>query len=166
MNARDAKKNDAKSCSDIVIREMITEDERLVKEFFETMGGESRALFNRGDYNRRRTLKYCANQNPQSRYWIATLDEKMAGYVFFTDWNTTIPELGIAVREDLWGKHLGSRLMDHAIEEAKKAGKGGIRLTTQMANLRGQVLYEKKGFKLMGQYKNAVELFYLLWFEV
>ena len=166
MNARDTKKNDAKSSGDIVIREMITADEVLVKEFFDSMGGESRAFFNRRDYNRRRALKYCANQNPQSRYWVATLKEKMAGYVFFTDWNTTIPELGIAVREDLWGKHLGSRLMDYAIEEAKKAGKGGIRLTTQMANLRGQMLYEKKGFQLMGQYKNAVELFYLLWFEV
>lgn len=165
MNATETKTNANKACEGIVLREMRTEDENLVKEFFDSMGGESRALFNRRDYNRRRALKHCADPNPQSRYWIATLDEKMAGYVFFADWNTTIPELGIAVREDLWGMHLGSRLMDHAIDEAKKAGKGGIRLTTHMANLRGQMLYEKKGFQLMGQYKNAVELFYLLWFK-
>ena len=89
----------------------------------------------------------------------------MLGFVFLTDWNTTIPALGIGVRDDLKGMHLGSRLMDLAIDEVKRAGKGGIRLTTHIANLRGQMLYEKKGFRCMGQYTNGLEVFYLLWFE-
>ena len=89
----------------------------------------------------------------------------MLGFVYFTDWNTTLPALGIGVRDDWKGMHLGSRLMDLAIGEVKRAGKGGIRLTTHIANLRGQMLYEKKGFRCMGQYTNGLEVFYLLWFE-
>ena len=149
-----------------IFRALTEKDIALVNEFFDSMGGESRALYNRTDYQRTWALKYCQRQNdPARRYWMAEKDGQMLGFVFLADWNTTIPMLGIGVRDDLKGMHLGSRLMDLAIEEVKKAGKGGIRLTTHIANLRGQMLYEKKGFRCMGQYTNGLEVFYLLWFE-
>jgi GNAT superfamily N-acetyltransferase len=88
----------------------------------------------------------------------------MAGYVFFLDFNTSIPQLGLAVRDDLAGKGLGGYLVDFAIDAVKKAGKGGIQLTTHVANLRAQALYEKKGFVLVGPTKNGTEFFYLLRF--
>lgn len=148
-----------------VLRPMMSEDKELVNEFFDAMGAESRAIFNRTDYQRKWALKYCRRADLTRRYWVAELDGKMLGFVFFFDWNTTIPMLGIGVRDDLKGMHLGGRLMDYAIEAAKEAGKGGIRLTTHVANLRGQMLYEKKGFRCMGQANNPLEVFYLLWFE-
>ena len=148
-----------------VLRPMMSEDKELVNEFFDAMGAESRAMFNRTDYQRKWMLKYCAKQDPSQHYWLAESDGKMLGFVFFHQWNTTIPMLGIGVRDDLKGMHLGGRLMDYAIEAAKEAGKGGIRLTTHVANLRGQMLYEKKGFRCMGQANNPLEVFYLLWFE-
>ena len=157
-------KEDLYTSQEVVIRPMAGGDETLVNEFFDAMGSEARALYNRTDYQRKWALRYCAKQDPARRYWMAILDEKMVGFVFFNDWNTTIPALGIGVRDGLWGLHLGSRLLDYAIEQVRNAGKGGIRLTTHVANLRGQMLYEKKGFRCMGQYTNGQELFYLLWF--
>ena len=148
--------------NDILFRDMKSEDETLVNEFFDAMGAESRALFNRQDCNRQGALSYCAAQDSAHHYWIAIIEGKMAGYVFFAEWNTGVPCLGIAVRDDIKGKHLGSRLMDFAIEKAKAAGKGGIRLSTQFANLRGQVLYENKGFQCLGIYRSMGELLYLL----
>ncbi len=145
----------------INIREMKHGDEGLINEFFDNMGYESRAFFNRTDYNRKGALRYCNSPDPTRRYWIAEYDGKMAGYVFFMDYNTSIPCLGIAVRDDLQGLHLGTTLMTFAINHIKEAGKGGIQLTTVFANLRGQMLYEKMGFKCMGQYKNGQEFFYL-----
>jgi len=85
--------------------------------------------------------------------------------VFFMQWGTGIPVLGIAVRDGIRGKGLGGKLIDYAIAEAKAAGKGGISLTTQFANLRGQTLYESRGFERMGQYVNGIEIFYLLAFK-
>ena len=152
----------AKDCFDnIEIRELRTGDEALINDLFDSMGGESRSLFNRRDYNRKGALKYYLRPDPNRKYWIAMLENRIAGYVFFLDWNTTIPMLGIAVREDLQGRHLGTRLIAFAQQTAREAGKGGIQLTTHMANLRGQALYEKMGFQCMGQYRNAMELFYL-----
>lgn len=144
------------------IRELKAGDEPLINDLFDRMGGESYSLFNRRDYNRKGALRYCARPDAGRKYWIALLpDGTIAGYVFFLDWNTTIPMLGIAVRDDLRGMHIGTGLISFAQETARAAGKGGIQLTTHFANLRGQALYEKMGFQCMGQYRNGQELYYL-----
>ena len=145
----------------MTLRELTAGDEPLLNEFFDQMGGESRALFNRRDYNRKGVLKQCTRPDPTRRYWLALLDEKMVGYVFFLDWNSGVPELGLAVRDELQGKHLGRTLVSFALETARNAGKGGVILTTHLANLRAQALYEATGFRQMGVCKNGTEFLYL-----
>ena len=157
--------NDKDITNDIKLRELRSDDENIINEFFDSMGGESRSLFNRRDYNRRGALKQCAKPLPDRKYWIAELDGKMAAYVFFLAWDTSIPELGIAVRDELQGMHIGKHLMSFALQTAKDSGKGGIQLTTHVANLRAQALYEDMGFVCKGLYKNGMELFYLLSFR-
>lgn len=142
-------------------RAVTAEDEGVINEFFDAMGGESRALFNRRDYNRNGVLKYCRRPDPTRRYWLAELDGRMAGYVFFLSFDTSIPELGLALCDDLQGQHLGRELVAFAQNEAHACGKGGILLTTHVANVRAQALYEAMGFVCMGTCKNGTELFYL-----
>jgi len=96
---------------------------------------------------------------------MAELDGKMAGYVFLWDLHTSIPWLGIAVREDLKGKRLGRRLIAHAQSYVRDMGKGGIQLTTHLANIRGQVLYETMGFQRVGIHGASGEFYYLWRFE-
>ena len=145
----------------LVLREAGADDEKIIGEFFDAMGAESRSLFNRRDFNRRGVLKSCAHADENRRYVIALLDGKMAGYYFFLDWNTGIPELGLAVRDDLRGMGIGTYLLSLAKDEASNAGKGGLQLTTHVANLRAQTLYESAGFVNKGLCKNGSELFYL-----
>ena len=136
-------------------------DEPLIEDFFNLLDPHSTALFNRRNYNKRGVLRFCANPDPHRRYWMAELDGKMAGYVFFLDFHTSIPELGVAVRSELQGNGLGRHLVEFAINTAAECGKGGIQLTTHVANLRAQTLYEALGFMCMGSCKNGCELFYL-----
>ena len=149
---------------ELEIREIRMGDEPLINEFFDAMGGESRALFNRRDFNRRGVLKFCARPDKTRRYWLAERDGVMIGYVFFLDFNSSIPSLGIAVRDEYHGMGIGHRLILFAKERIKEAGKGGIQLTTHLANIRAQSLYESEGFACMGQCKNGSELFYLFRF--
>ena len=149
---------------EIEIRELRADDASLIENFFDCMGKESRAVFNRRDYNRRGILRACRTPDGCRRYFLALWQGIMVGYVFFLDWNTSIPELGIAVRDDWQGRGLGHRLMEFAKERVRTAHKGGIQLTTHVANLRAQVLYESVGFVCMGSCKNGTELFYLLRF--
>ena len=150
--------------SDLEIREVKGGDEPLINDFFDAMGGESRALFNRRDFNRRGILKFCARPDKTRRYWLALYEEKMIGYFFFLDFNSSIPSLGIALRDEYRGMHLGRGMIEYAKNVIKDSGKGGMQLTTHLANIRGQALYEAEGFVCMGQCKNGSELFYLFRF--
>lgn len=145
----------------LTLRDAAAGDEGIINDFFDAMGAESRALFNRRDYNRRGVLKFCARPDASRRYILALADGVMAGYFFFLDWDTGVPELGLAVREELRGMGIGTYLTAEAQRLAAECGKGGLRLSTHVANLRAQTLYETAGFVCRGVCKNGSELFYL-----
>lgn len=136
-----------------------------VNSFFDKMGGESRAFFNRRNYNRRRAIDFCLGKSPHSRYFGVFLENSIAGIVFLLDSDTGIPELGLALRDDLRGRGLGHELVRFAVNEAKALGAGGIYLTTHVANVRAEALYESEGFRLIGTAKDGTELAYLLKFK-
>lgn len=144
------------------IRELCNGDEPLVEEFFAAMGGESRALFNRRGYNLRGALRALRTPDPSRRYYAFLLDGRIAAYCFFLDYDRGVPELGLAVRDDLSGRGIGHEVCRYAIDLAISEGFGGIYLTTHTANLRAQALYEDFGFKLIGPAKDSSELAYLL----
>ena len=145
----------------LTVREVIPSDTDLIKDFFAAMGAESRALFNRRGFNERGILKYLSRPDATRKYFLALIDGKMAGYFFFLDFETSIPEMGIAVRDDLHGMGLGTHLVALAKKTAINEKKGGLQLTTHVANLRAQTLYESAGFVNRGRCKNGSELFYL-----
>lgn len=157
-------KMDGKTEGIFTVREFSESDCELINEFFDSMGGETRALFNRRDYNRRGALKYCTRKDKTRRYYMFLLDGIMAGYVFFLDFHTTLPELGLALRDGLRGRGLGGELMRFAIATARGAGAGGLELTTHVANIRAQAFYEKHGFECRGLAKGGTELYYRLRF--
>lgn len=149
----------------LTVREATADDEKIINDFFDRMGAESRSVFNRRDYNRRGILKSLTKEDKTRIYFLALLDGEVAGYFFFMDWHFSIPEMGIAVRDDLQGKGIGTHLVALAKDIAISADKGGIQLTTHVANLRAQTLYESAGFVCKGVCKNGTELFYLLNFK-
>lgn len=147
------------------LRPLGAADAPLLEDFFAALSPESRALFNRRDYNKRGVLRACTRPDPAREYYLAEADGLLLGYVFFLDADTGVPELGVCVRDDFQGRGIGRALCEFAIETAKERGKGGLMLTTHVANLRAQVLYESLGFCCLGATKNGTELFYLLRFR-
>lgn len=126
------------------------EDKALVSAFFDQMGGETRALFNRGDGNRRTAMLFFEGVQDNAARFLAQADGCMVGYVFLYDMHKGVPWLGVAVAEDWKGRHLGRRLLEHAHAYARARGKGGVLLTTGFANVRGQGLYERMGYEHIG----------------
>ena len=137
-----------------------------VNSFFDKMGGESRAFFDRRGYNRKRAVDFCLGKAPYSRYFGAFLGDKLSGLVFLLDSDTGIPEIGVALRDELRGQGLGHELVRFGIERARELGAGGLYLTTHVANVRAQALYESEGFRPVGTAKDGTELAYLLKFKV
>ena len=154
----------------VSIREINHNDTAMVLEFFDQMAGDSRAMFNRNDVNRIRVLEHlsCAGDDHQIHF-AATIKEasgveKMVGYVFLWDIDTKIPWLGIAVREDWKGHHLGRVLLNHLDAWAMPKGYGGLMLTSVPANVRAHSLYSRMGFTYYGVYPDS-EFLYIKRYE-
>ena len=146
-------------CEVIIIRPFNSEDRALVSAFFDQMGGETRAFFNRGDGNRRTAMKFFEGGQDNTARFLAEACGRMVGYVFLWDMDRSVPWLGIAVAEDWKGRHLGRRLLEHAHAYARAHGKGGVLLTTGFANVRGQGLYERMGYEHIGTHTIGEKLY-------
>ena len=144
------------------IRLMEMGDQDRMEQFFAQMGTHARMFFNRSNGNRNWCFRFFEGTDKQAIIrWVAVEDDEVVGYVFLWDTDTMIPWLGIATAEKMRGKHLGKKLMAHAEAWARKNGKGGILLTTHMANVYAQVLYESSGYKRIGVHSESNELLYL-----
>jgi len=146
-----------------LIREFETKDKGLVQAFFDGLGGEARALFNRNSGNENNAMGFFNGTDKNVIRWMMMDGSTMIGYLFLWDMDKKIPWLGIAVADDYKGKHLGRELMTHAKNYATAQNKGGILLTTNVANLRGQGLYTRMGYQHLGMHTSG-ELLYLLRF--
>ena len=144
----------------IVIREFAAADRPLVEAFFKQMSGETRALFDRNSYNYNVAMRYFDGTEANKVYYLAEHDGVMIGYVYLSDIDKSVIWLGIAVHENYKGRHLGRKLMQHAMDYARENKKGGILLTTHVVNLRGQGLYDRMGFERIGM-SNSGEVLYI-----
>ena len=130
------------------IRPLVPEDRDRVYAFFRRLGEEGTYFFNRHGGNEQGTYQYLNGEKPDRIYWAAVADtpegEEIAGIVFLFHTDTKVPYLGIAISEQWKGRHLGRRLMSK--------------------NVRGQGLYERMGYRRIGNHTNG-ELLYLLAFS-
>lgn len=147
----------------IEIRRFQAGDEERITGFFDNLGFDARMFFNRLDGNRKNAMNFREDDPAKCVRWMACRDGEMVGYVFLWDLDTAVPWFGIAVADSVKGTGLGHRLADTAIAYAREQGKGGILLTTHIANFRAQALYEKCGFRQIGTHFSG-ELLYLLRF--
>lgn len=149
---------------DVVIRELTPDDLGIVLEFFDQMAGDTRAMFNRNDVNRYRVVEYLNSMPKDQIHFAATVktddgSEKMVGYVFLWDIDTKLPWLGIAVREEWKGHHLGRQLLEYIDAWAAPRGYGGIMLTSIPANIRAHSLYSRMGYVYYGVYPDSEFLY-------
>ncbi len=146
------------------IREINFDDREICTEFFKNMGGETRAFFNRNNGNFNSLMRFFDGKDKNSVRWIAVENNSVKGYFFVWDTDTKIPWMGIALSEDMKGKHFGEVLINHIKSWCEQNDKGGVLLTTHVANTRAQALYERCGFEKMGMHQNG-EVLYLLRFR-
>ena len=150
--------------NELVIRPFGPDDKDMVKEFFAHLGEEGTFFFNGGGINEKPALAWFEGKSRENAYFMAELHGKMLGFLVFYDYHWKTPWLGIALREDAKGMHLGTRLMAFAESYAREHGKGAIILTTHVKNARGQALYKKSGYTHLGVHTTG-ELLYIRYFE-
>ena len=151
-----------------IIREFNLDDRDRVNDFFDRLGPEGKGFFNRGDCNRYGAMQFFDNHDADKfckRFMAVTEDGVMDGYVFLWALNKKIPWLGLGISENAKGHGLGRTLLEYTKKYCAKLNKGGILLTTHVANLRGQQLYENAGYERLGANNCYTEVQYLYTFD-
>ncbi|MGI6689551.1 MAG: GNAT family N-acetyltransferase [Clostridiales bacterium] len=141
----------------IMIRPIQEGDVDLIYDYFLSHSEETKRFFTPHAMDRAcaEWLTQEDRLDPDTHRFVAVKTdagaETIVGYVFFWKWTKMVPWFGIAVRDGYKGQGLGTLMMQHAIDEAKKHHKGGILLTTATDNVRAQALYRKFGYEIIGK---------------
>lgn len=80
------------------------------------------------------------------RYFVAEEDGNILGYCGFTYVLDEAEIPNVCVREEVRGQHVGSKLMEKLIEEARKMQIAVLYLEVRKSNLAARKLYQKLGF--------------------
>ena len=90
--------------------------------------------------------------------YIARVNDKVAGYILIGrivegikpgyKYRKELPIDAMIVDEDMRGKGIGTKLLEHVIDLAEENNCTGIRLTVNEENDSARKLYEKVGMKL------------------
>ena len=144
------------------IRKISAPDKERVKDFFKSLGSEATLFFNANRRNERQLNKYFSGKAEYFVPFMAEYQGKMAGIMFLYRFNRSIPWLGICVADEFQGKGIGKKLMAYAEKYARENEKGGILLTTHIANTKAQYLYLKAGYEQLGTTNH--EIIFLLSF--
>jgi ribosomal-protein-alanine N-acetyltransferase len=86
-----------------------------------------------------------------SHFWVATIDDALAGYICFWIFAREVHLLNIAVREPCRRKGLGRRLLSKMLEVGSSEDAETAWLEVRPSNLAARSLYRKTGFREVGR---------------
>ena len=122
------------------------------------------------------TLEQCADlqnctamlarvcENPQIHSYLAVLDGKTCGELFWTG-EAEAELIALHSLPEVWGRGVGAILLQRALEDMKTAGVKRVVLWAFRENSRARRFYEKNGLKANGaerisEFDGAVEICY------
>ncbi len=83
--------------------------------------------------------------------FVATEDQEVLGvYILAKKNDKTMEIMNIAVKENLRGKGIGRKLIQHALEKAVEFGAENVEIGTGNSSLAQLALYQKCGFRIIG----------------
>ena len=131
-----------------------------VFNLLQNLSNKNKEFFHPHKFDEKTLLK---NLESDDHYFIMTADDKIIGYSFLRLFGFDIPSFGCCIRNGFENKGYGSILTGLTIEKAKELGYKKVILKTYKKNLFAQKIYNKLGFKIIGetsdkkQYKMILE---------
>ncbi len=139
----------------VTYRKLQRGDERKLMQFNDELSEESRRLFTPHKYDEQTIGRLIERaERGEDLIYIALDGDRIIGYFFLWWYNTPFPVLGIGILDDYQGLGLGKQMMERLLEDAKCAGCDAVELTTALDNKHAYALYEKVGFKCLGEVDN------------
>jgi ribosomal protein S18 acetylase RimI-like enzyme len=130
-------------------------DEQSLRQFNTGLSKRSKDFFTPHSFSEETLRKIIARtEEGKDRGYIVFDKSRCIAYCYLWYFDTDFPLLGLGVTDDYQGMGLGRRLITIMLEDAGKAGKAGVELTTDLDNDRAKALYESAGFETLGVVEN------------
>jgi neutral ceramidase len=149
---------------EVELRKLTRDDGRALQRFYNGLSPQSRRLFRPlgwsallGDCER------IARDAAQGLRFdvVACHGNAIVGWAFITPMDHDVPVLGIGVADAFQNRGIGTQLMQAVTDEGRRRGRSGIVLTVVNGNDRARVIYERFGFRTIGEHRGADGLDYL-----
>ncbi len=96
-------------------------------------------------------------------YFVAVVDDEVAGFVDIKLWEKTAKLIGMAVDKKFRGHGVGGALLRKVVEFAMEKGRRIVYLNVRRDNLTAIHFYERHGFILKRELEKNGESFYILY---
>jgi RimJ/RimL family protein N-acetyltransferase len=130
-------------------------DGKQVEVFYRSLSETTRVIFPGYPFTDEEAHRLAKEEtdDPGMRRYLVTdpSSGQMIGTVWFWHWDRMVPWIGLMIADAYQGQGVGKAMLAYAIRAARDEGKGGILLTTHKENVRGQSLYARYGFEVIGQ---------------
>lgn len=145
-----------KNGNTVYYRHLLHGDEEKLKKFHLALSEQSKHSFTPHAYDDKAlsTIIARSESNEDCAFIVLDSNNNAIAYFFLWWYSSGFPVLGIGIADDYQKQGLGKQLMNILIESGKKGGCKTIELTTRLDNEKAFALYEKVGFKCLGQVAN------------
>ncbi len=133
----------------IFIRNIEESDARELYDFLNNLDEKTKGFFHPHPFDLKTIMDICKSK--KDHYFVMFSKNKLIGYSFLRLFGYKIPSFGIVIRKGLTGKGYGTILTKGTIEKARKLGYKKVLLKTYKENISAQKVYEKLGFKIIGE---------------
>ncbi|MBN2268101.1 MAG: GNAT family N-acetyltransferase [Acholeplasmataceae bacterium] len=150
----------------LIIREAIREDAKIILEYLKIIGGETNNLLidmNGLPYTIEEEEKIIEDRikSVNSKIFLGFINGKIVSSLSFSGSNRKRiahnVDLGISVLKAFWGRGIGQKMMEYALDYAKgtKVIKN-VFLEVRTDNIRAIKFYEKQGFEKLTILENKI----------
>lgn len=137
------------------VRPLEHADAAALRRFNEELSPESRRRFLPHAYDDATVAAILRRAEDGDDLVLGVFDgERLVGYFFLWYFRQRVPLLGIGLLDAYQSRGLGRQMMAILIDAARDAGREGVELTTMLDNDRAFALYQKMGFRYIGDVEN------------
>lgn len=131
------------------IRDIQEADAKELFDLLDNLDIKTKSFFHPHPFDYNTICDICKAK--QDYYFVLVLDNRIIGYSFLRLFGYKVPSFGIVIKKGFIGKGYGACLTQGTVDKARALGYEKVILKTYKENLRAKKLYEKIGFKIVGE---------------
>jgi len=141
--------NNSKKEDSIFIRDIKENDAMDLFKFLNDLNEKTKGYFHPHSFDLKTINDICKSK--KDHYFLMFLNRTLIGYSFLRLFGYKIPSFGVIIKNHFTARGYGTILSKWTIDKARELGYKKVILKTYKENISAKKIYEKLGFKIIGE---------------